>query len=134
MARWDKATMGSHLSVGLRCAPFVAMVKAADFGDLNHRSPVRWLDRPGLGCVPVQRQVRPRSVIVVDVAARNPPQVGFAENDDVIEALPTQGGDYSLCIRFCQGLCGAMTTSSISSALTGSRNARPQTPPRSRIG
>jgi len=29
VARWDTASMGSHLKVGLRCAPIVAMVKAA---------------------------------------------------------------------------------------------------------
>jgi len=37
--------------------PFVAMVMTADFRDLNHRSPIRWLHRRRLRCGPVQRQV-----------------------------------------------------------------------------
>jgi len=69
----------------LRCAPLVAMVKAADFGKLHHRSPIRRLHRAGLRRVLVQRQVRPRSGIVLHVAPHNSPQVHFAEYNDVIE-------------------------------------------------
>ena len=79
------------------------MVKTADFGDLNYCSPVGWLDRPRFRRVLVQRQVRPRSVIVVDVAAHNSSQVRFAENDDVIEALASQGADYSLWVWILPG-------------------------------
>ncbi len=38
----------------LRCAPLVAMVKAADFGKLDHRSPIWRLHRAGLRRVLVQ--------------------------------------------------------------------------------
>jgi len=43
-------------------------------------------------------------VIVVHAAPHNSPQVGFAEYDDVIDALPAQSANYSLCVRgFCEG-------------------------------
>ncbi len=74
------------------------MVKTADFRDLDHCSPIRRLHRLRLRCVLVQRQVRPRPVIVVYVVSYNSPQMGFAENDDMIEALASQGADYSLCV------------------------------------
>ena len=75
------------------------MVKAADFGKLHHRSPIRRLHRAGLRRVLVQRQVRPRPVIVVYVVPQNSPQVRFAKRDDMIEALPAKGPNYSLRVR-----------------------------------
>ncbi len=87
----------------LRCAPLVEMMKTADFRDLYHRSPIRWLHRSRIRCVLGQRQVLPGSVAAVNVAARNSSQVRFAENDDVIEALASQGADYPLSVWILPG-------------------------------
>ncbi len=88
----------------LRCAPLVAMMKAADFRDPNHRSPVRWVHRPRFRCVLVLGQVRPRSVAVANVAPHNSPQVRFGENDDVIEAPRRKVPITRFAYGFCQGL------------------------------
>lgn len=44
----------------------------------------------------MQRQVRSRMMIVVEVRSKNPQQVPFVENDDMIEALSTDGTDQPL--------------------------------------
>ena len=46
-----------------------------------------------------QGQVSSRSVIIIHVVPHNSPQVHFAEYDDMIEAFPAQGPDYSLYVR-----------------------------------
>jgi hypothetical protein len=79
------------------------MVKTADFRDLDHRSPIWWLHGARLRRVLVQRQVRPRSVIVFHVAPHNSPQVRFPEYDHMIETLPAQGANYSLRVRVLPG-------------------------------
>ncbi len=43
----------------------------------------------GYPTIHVQRQMRSRSVVVVDVLSENTPQVLFIEHDDVIETLAT---------------------------------------------
>ena len=108
-AVWEQRLCGTGIvrcSSGrpeLRRAPLVVMVKTADFRDLDHRSAIWWLHGARLRRVLVQRQVRPRSVIVLHVAPHNSPQVRFAEYDDVIEALPAKGPDYSLRVRILPG-------------------------------
>ena len=43
-----------------------------------------------------QRQMRPEFVVIADVGRKDPAQMGFAEDDDVIEAFPADRADQSL--------------------------------------
>ena len=72
---------------------------SATAGPLN----IAWLDGAGIRRHLLQCRVCPRSVIVAQVAPDNSPQVRFAEYDDVIEALPAKGSDYSLRVRILPG-------------------------------
>ena len=71
----EKLSDGTVLS---DITPLIALVKTADFGNLDHRSSIWRLHRAGLRRVLFQRQVHPRPVIVVYVAPWNSPQVRFA--------------------------------------------------------
>ncbi len=75
------------------------MVKAAYFRNLDHCTALWRLHCASLGCVLIQRQVRPRTVIVAQELANNPPQVSFTENDDMVETFSAQGPDYPLHVR-----------------------------------
>lgn len=46
-------------------------------------------DAPRYGSVVIQRLMRARGVIVVEVFGEDPNQVRFIENDDVVETFPT---------------------------------------------
>ena len=50
-------------------------------------------DAPRYGGVVIQRLVRSRSVVVVEVLCEYPKKVRVAENDDVIETIPTNRAD-----------------------------------------
>jgi len=83
----------------LRRTPLVSVVKTADLRELDHPALLRGMHGTGLRRIFVQRQVRPGSIKVAQEAPNDPSQVSFAEHDDVIEALPAEGPDYSLHIR-----------------------------------
>jgi hypothetical protein len=51
------------------------------------------LDRPMRWRFFAQRQMRPELVVVACVGAQDPAQMGFAENDDVIEAFTADRAD-----------------------------------------
>jgi len=91
---------------GLRGAA-VAMVKPTDARCGDHSAGV-----------PLQRQVRPVLVVVHEVLRQDPSEVLLVQDDDVVDASrridPTRRSTYG----FCQGDCGAMSTSSIPIALT----------------
>jgi hypothetical protein len=57
-------------------------------GDGNHSSPPRRLDEARERSVVVQAAVRPRIVVIIEVAGQDAFEVGFVEHDDMIEALP----------------------------------------------
>ena len=48
------------------------------------------------GRILVQRQMRWKFVVVPGVGRKDPAQVGFAEDDDVIKAFPADGADQPL--------------------------------------
>jgi transcriptional regulator with XRE-family HTH domain len=54
------------------------------------------MDRPMGRRILVQRQMRPEFVVVAGVGRKDPAQMGFAEDNDVIEAFPTDRADQSL--------------------------------------
>src|SRR5262249_12311541 len=71
----------------LRCSTDVSMVEATDFAK-RHDPAGRWpFDRPPVGRVLVEREMRSCAVIVREVRGQDATQVAFAQNDDMIEAL-----------------------------------------------
>ncbi len=61
-------------------------------------SSIDFLDRPAVGTVLVQIKVRAGAMVIVDIRRKDPPQVAFIENDDVIEAPPPDRADHPLDI------------------------------------
>jgi hypothetical protein len=90
------------------------MMQATDFGNLHDPSPLGELDGPGVRRILVEREMSAPLVIVLEVAGQDAAQMPFAENENVIQ---TRG--------FCQGLCGAVRTSSIPMPLTRCRTCWP---------
>jgi len=61
------------------------------------------LDRPTVRRILVQRQMRSEFVVVDRVGTKDSTQVGVAEDDDVIEAFPTDRADQPLCMPVLPG-------------------------------
>lgn len=80
---------------GLRGAPLVAVVQAADLwnGDPPSRSQRR--DRTSKGCILLQPEVRSCVRVVGDVLVQYAAKSGSGQHDDVIEALAPDGSDKS---------------------------------------
>lgn len=70
------------------------MVKPAEDGLSSE--PAETLDRPMARRILPQGQMRSVFIVVVGVAGEDAAQMGFAEDDDVIEALPADRADQSL--------------------------------------
>jgi len=84
---------GRPAGVELRRAPNVAVMQATNFGNRDDRAERRWLDRPSVGCILVDRQVSASPVIVREVARQGTAQVPFAEDEDVLQALASDRSD-----------------------------------------
>src|SRR5260221_14007806 len=78
-------------------------MKAAYLRKLDDLAHVPELHRSWIRCVLRERQVRSRGVVVVDVGAKNPTQVIFVENDQVVETLSPEGADPALGERILPG-------------------------------
>ena len=77
------------------------MMKCAE--DRSGRDlPVR-LDRPMAWRIFVQRQMRPEFVVIAGVCRKDPPQMGLAKDDDVIEAFAADRADQSLHLPVLPG-------------------------------
>src|SRR6266446_2209370 len=74
------------------------MMQAADFRDGDDRARGRRAYRAGLRAILVERQMRSASVIVLEIGRQDAAQVGFIENDDVIETLAADRADDALDI------------------------------------
>ena len=71
----------------LRCSTDVSMVEATDFAK-RHDPAGSWpFDRPPVGRVLVEREMRSCAVIVREVRGQDATEVAFAQNEDMIEAL-----------------------------------------------
>ena len=81
-------------------------MQAANFGNRDDRTEFRRFDRPPIGCIFVEREVRPGPVIVREVRGQDASQVPLFENDDMVQALAANRADESLREGFCHGLCG----------------------------
>src|SRR6266566_2142184 len=102
MARRKSGTSGAGrwrgrpAGVELRRAPKVAVMQATNFGNWDDRAERRWLDRPSVGCILVERQVSASPVIVREVRGEDASQVPLAENDDMVQTLAPDRADESL--------------------------------------
>lgn len=86
--RTEKAELG--------CLTDVAMVQTADFGEL-HDPPCREnLDRPEIGCVLVQREVRSRLMVIDEIAGHDAVQVPRVDDEHVIQTLAPDRADEPL--------------------------------------
>ncbi len=72
------------------------MVESADLGQSNDAAVLGRLDGAWLGRILVEREVRPRAVIVAEVAVQPPTEVSLVEDDHVIEKLTADGADHAL--------------------------------------
>ena len=92
---------GGKVALLTRCVcrklhPAILMVKPAQDGLSSelaaplHLSTVRRIFPQG--------KMRSEFVVVAGVAGKDPAQMGLAEDDDVIEAFPTDRADQSLCM------------------------------------
>jgi hypothetical protein len=69
------------------------MMQTADLGDGRHSSPPRRLDDAREESVVVQSAMRPRMVVIIEVAGQDALEVGFVDHDDMIQALPPDRAD-----------------------------------------
>ncbi len=75
--------------------PFVAVMQSADLRQFNDRAQVRQLNRSGLRCIFLQRQVRSRPVVIIEVQFERASQRRFVEDDDVVQTLTPDRSDQS---------------------------------------
>jgi len=78
--------------------PFVAVMQSADLRQFDDRPPLRRLNRSGLRCILLQRQVRARPVVICEIRFEHASQRRFAKHDDVVQTLPPNRSDQSLRI------------------------------------
>ena len=81
----------------------VAMVETADTGQGDHTAGVSFFDRSRNRCVTLQGHVSAVLVVVRQVLRQNPAEVGFAQDDDVVQALSTYGANHALGVGILPG-------------------------------
>ena len=69
-------------------------MQSADLRERDDLAGAGRLDRSPVRCVPAQRQVRTRPVVVVEIRCEDPPQVPLVEDDHVVQAFPHDGPDH----------------------------------------
>ena len=83
----------------LSCAPLVAMMETADFGDRDDE-PDRWSgDQPVIWCVFLKPKVRSAPMIVPAVGREDAPEMRLVDDDHVIETLSSDRADQAFDIR-----------------------------------
>jgi hypothetical protein len=87
----------------LRRQADVAMMEPTDFGNLDDRPRGGELGWADVGRILVEREMRASPVIVGEVADEDAAEVPFAEYQDVIETLMSDGADESLRERILPG-------------------------------
>ena len=91
---------------GLRRSTDVSMVEATDFAK-RHDPAGSWpFDRPPVGRVLVEREMRSCAVIVREVRGQDATEVAFAQNEDMIEALAPDRTDEPFHERILPGALG----------------------------
>src|ERR1700674_2069867 len=124
----------------LRCQPLVMVMQTANLGKLQRRDSVVRLHRAPFRAVHCQRQVRAPAMVVVEVHAKDAPQVAFAQDNDEIQTIPAYAADQALnewvlpgAARSAENLFDAHALYATLKALAVDRIAIPQQVPRSAI-
>jgi hypothetical protein len=71
-------------------------MQAANFGDRDDRTELRRFDRPSIGSIFLEREVRAGPVIVREIRREDASKVTLAENDDMVQALAPDRADEAL--------------------------------------
>ena len=71
-------------------------MQATNFGNRDDHAERRWLDRPSVGRILVERQVSASPVIVLELAGQDTPKVPFAEDENMIQRLSPDRADEAL--------------------------------------
>ncbi len=71
-------------------------IEAAGFRDLHDMAVLGPLHRPRRRAVHGERAVTAPAVVMLEVAAEEPPQVALVEDDDVVQALAANAADHPL--------------------------------------
>jgi hypothetical protein len=74
----------------------VAVMESADLGSGDDPATRRRFNDSWLGTVVFKRLVWPRGAVVGEIRAQDAAEMGPAQNDDVVQALPTDGADEPL--------------------------------------
>jgi len=98
------------------------VVEAADLGQGNNAPKLGWLDGTRLGCILLEREMRPRAVIIAEVSVQTTTEMSLAQDDHVVEKLAADRADRS-ANGFCQGERGAVRTSVMRIPFTLRRNS-----------
>jgi hypothetical protein len=69
------------------------MMKSADLGYRDDPTRLRRFDGSSVRRILPEREMAPRSVIILEVACDMPPERGFIHNDQVVQAFSTNGAD-----------------------------------------
>ena len=81
------------------------MMQAADFWNLDHRTEPGRLDRSADRRIFLERQMR-AAPFVFEIVLQDPAQPGRMEDNDVVQALPSNGSDQAL--RVGVGMSGQL--------------------------
>ena len=89
--------------VALGGEPRVAMMQTADLGNREHATSLWPFNLTWRGRVPIERQVGPGVVVIVEIGMQNPFEEDVAQHDQVLETLTTDRADQSFAIRVPPG-------------------------------
>src|SRR6266567_1929759 len=84
-------------------ATFVAMMQAADFGNGNDSADFRPLDRPRIGSVLSQPQMRAAAMGIPKERMQVARQAARIEHDNMIQALAADGTDHAFHVGALPG-------------------------------
>ncbi len=82
------------------------MVESADLGQGNDASLFGWLDGARLGSIPLEREVRARTVVVAEVAVQTRTEVSLTQDDHVVKELAADGADHAFDEGILPGRAG----------------------------
>src|SRR5262245_54920681 len=78
-------------------------MQAANLRNRSDLATVRRLDETRVGRSPIQRPMGSGIMVISHVAAQHPSQMGFAENDHVVQTLAANASDQAFSERILPG-------------------------------
>jgi hypothetical protein len=80
-----------------------AVLQATDFWNLHDPASCGHLDRPGIGCVLVEREVGARLMVIDKVTSQDSTQMSFPQDEDMVETVAPDRTDQALGERTLPG-------------------------------